>query len=118
MTPTHLGSINEKSTRTLQMQLRDGAGVPVNPGSVTGITFWLRDLRSNTVMVSALPVYPSGGGAISLAGVFTFPLTVAHTTAIGTAKVQKRVITLDIVFTDGRLTHEVSFDLLNLTDIA
>lgn len=113
---THLGDVNEKSTRTLKLLLKDAAGVAVTPGSVTGITLWIRDLRSNTLLANGVNAL-STGGAVAADGYFTYPLTSTHTAAVGTDPRQRRVVTLDIVFTTGRLTHSVSFDIVNLTDI-
>lgn len=113
---THLGDVNEKSTRTLKLLLRDAAGAPVSPGAVTGITIWIRDLRSNTLLVNGANALATGG-AVGVDGYFTYPLTSTHTAAVGTLARQRRVVTLDIVFASGELTHEVSFDVVNLTDI-
>jgi hypothetical protein len=112
--PTSLGPINEKSTGTLRLVLKDGAGVAVT--SLSSATLWLRDLTSNTLIDNGIDAL-AAGGAVDGAGVFTFPVTSARTTAIGTPATQRRLVTIDFVFPGGRKTHELTFDVINLRDI-
>jgi hypothetical protein len=112
--PTHLGSISELTTGRLELTLSNLAGDPVT--ALTSATVTIRDLTSGDAIDDAINAMTEG--AIDGNGLFTFPLTSARTAAIGTPTLQRRLVTFDFVFSGGRKTHELTYDVVNLRDIS
>lgn len=110
--------LNEKSTRELSVPFLDAAGAPVSDVLVSTLTASLRDLTSDTLIRSAESVLNANGGTLS-GGTLTLTLDSDDTQAIGTAALQPRVLTIDLVTSGGvRITEEVAFTVRAMRDIS
>lgn len=109
--------INERSTRTLTIPLTDQAGAPLDAATVATVTASLRDLASGTLIRTAQNVQNTNGGTLT-DGELRLVLSPTDTQAIGTASLQPRLLTLDLVTVNGlRITEEIHYLVRALVDI-
>jgi hypothetical protein len=111
--------VPERSTRTYSATLSDQDGVALEPSQVTSILYSLRDDRSDAIVNgrARVQVLQANGGALATGGAFTLVLTSADMQAVGTSKLQKRRLLLEIDYEGGHENHEVLFWVENLEDI-
>lgn len=110
--------INERSTRVLAVPFLDQDGAAISDGVVATLTATLRDLGSDTLIRSAESVLNANGGTLS-GGTLTLTLDSDDTQAIGTAALQPRLLTLDLVTSGGvRITEEVAFLVRAMRDVS
>lgn len=110
--------INERSTRQLTIPFLDADGAAISDGVVATLTATLRDLGSDTLIRTAENVLNANGGTLS-GGTLTLVLDPDDTQAIGTAALQPRLLTLDLVTSGGvRITEEVAFLVRAMRDVS
>lgn len=110
-------SVNERSTRVLAIPFLDQDGAPL-PDIVSTLTASLRDLGSDTLIRDAKSVLGANGGVFAN-GVLSLTLAGADTAQIGTAPMQRRLLTLDLVTSTGvRITEEVVYTVRALRDVS
>lgn len=87
---------------------------PVEPAAVSAIAATLRDLEANVVLFTDRDVLSS----LSAGGVFVMPLSNTDTTATVARRFQRRLLTLKLTQTNGKMRkQEVRFSVENLTDV-
>lgn len=113
-------SINEKSTAKYTCTLVDTAGAGIASASVSSLKATLKAADSGTVINSrnAQSVLNTNGGTLDSSGNFALVLGENDTALSGTNKLQERRLTLDVTYTSGRLTHDVTFYVRALDDIS
>lgn len=110
-------AINERSTREIAVPYLDEAGAALVDAVVQTLVATTRDLASNTKIRDAQSVLNANGGVLS-GGAFTLLLSQADTQVIGTAPLQPRLLTLDLVTTGGkRITEEIAYTVRAMQDI-
>lgn len=113
-------AVPERSTWRYQVDIESDEGVPVDPGDVISVLLTLRDIGSDAIINSrdAIEVNNSNGGTVTL-GRFVFQFEEADTAILGTASSEQRSLTLDWRLAGGgRITHVVTFYVVNLRDIS
>lgn len=120
-------AVPEKSTYLYDTLIDDPTGLPLDPGSVSSIRMWLRDLTSDTIVNSRsdVEVLNQNGGVLTT-GRFTFQFTSDDTAYVWTGSLtlprgtaEKRALTLDFhLIGAGRVTHKVTFYVRGFRDIA
>lgn len=112
-------AIPERSTYLYRVALLDANDVVVPAASVVAIALTLRDLTNNAIVNSrsAVSVKNANGGTL-VDGQFSFQFTTLDMAALGAARFQPRLLTLDITLTgSGRITREVFFWLRAFVDV-
>jgi len=109
--------INERSSRTLNIPLADQDGAALEAATVSTLTASLRDVASGTLIRTAQNVKNANGGTLT-DGLLRLVLSPTDTQAIGTASLQPRLLTLDLLtVTSLRITEEIQFVVRSLVDI-
>lgn len=110
--------INERSTRAIAVPYLDETGAALADAVVQTLVATTRDLASNTKIRDAQTVLNANGGTLS-GGTLTLLLSQADTQAIGTAPLQPRLLTLDLVTSGGkRITEEIAYTVRAMADVA
>lgn len=110
--------VNERSTRVLVIPFFDQDGEPLPDGIVASLVASLRDLGSDTLIRDAENVHGTNGGTLT-AGVLTLVLDPDDSQVIGSASLQRRILTVDLVTTTGvRITEEVVYVVRALRDVS
>lgn len=113
-------AIPEQSTSQYACRFIDHlTGADINGAAVTGITATLRAFRGDVINSrTAQDVLNVNGGTLAVDGAFALVLSSLDTVAVGTEALQSRVLTLEVDFTTGKLTHEVHFYIRQLDDVS
>ncbi len=111
--------IPERSSRTYTATLSDMSAVALEPAQVTSIKMSLRSDTSDEIINNRyrVEVLNANGGAMATGGAFSLVLNPQDTVALGTAKLQKRRMILEVDYVNGHENHEVYFYVENLEDI-
>jgi hypothetical protein len=116
---THLGAFREGQTSVYETTLVEEDEQPIDSGVVSDIRLTIRDLTSGQVIAgrSNVTVLNANGGTLGPGGAFRLRLTGADMATIGTTRVQRRLVTLLVTFTDGMAPNAVTYDIQNLQDV-
>lgn len=112
-------AIPERSTYTYEVALLDWNGDAMPSSDITAITMTLRDVATDAIVNGreAVDVRNANGGTLG-AGSFSFRFAQGDTAIVGTASVERRLMTFDFTLSGGgRVTRDVSFYVRNLRDI-
>jgi hypothetical protein len=113
-------AIPEQSTAQYACTFIDHlTGAAINAAAVTAITATLRAYGGDVINSrTAQSVLNVNGGTLAVDGTFALVLSSLDTVAVGTMAIQQRVLTLEVDFTSGKLTHEVIFFVRQLDDVS
>lgn len=112
-------AINEKTSAKYSCVLTDQSGTPIGSGVVSTLKATLQTDDGTIINSrSAQSVLNTNGGTLDSSGNFALTLSAADTVVSGAAKLQRRLLTLDVVFSSGTLTHTVTFYINALAAIS
>ena len=119
---TPANAITEGSTALYSCTLTDTAGTAISSGAVSAIDATLRDVQTDAIINSrdAQSVLNVNGGTLASGGAFSLVLSALDNiqAASNTRTLQARRLTLEVTYTDGALTHEVTYYVRALADIS
>lgn len=112
-------AILEQATAQYACTFVDHTGTAIVGTAVSAITCTLRALGGDIINSrTAQSVLNVNGGTLTVGGAFTLVLSSLDTVAVGAAKLQARVLTLEVTYTTGLLPHEVHFFIYALDDVS
>lgn len=114
-------AIPERTSAQYACTFQTPSGNTIIGSAITSITCGLYDHTGTAINArngnSSSTVLNSNGGTVANTGAFTLLLTALDTVAVGQAELQPRSLVLNVEYSSGTLTHEVSFFVRNRAKI-
>jgi hypothetical protein len=112
-------AIPEQSSAQYACTFVDATGAAITGASISAIVATLRAVGGAVINSrNAQSVLNVNGGSLTGGGAFTLVLSALDTVAVGTQTLQERMLTLEVTFTSGTLTHEVRYYVRQLDDVS
>lgn len=111
--------VPEQSTSQYACSFLDHTGAAIVGTAVTAIVATLRPVGGDVINArNAQDVLDANGGTLTVGGAFSLVLSSLDTIAVGALPLQERVLTLEVDYDTGKITHEVHFFVRQLDDVS